>query len=177
MNSCRKEQHRGGNASRAHDDDASFRGDFADFKHSKIGGLSGFFFTYAYFVMSYRKMAFARSEKGRDTSSRAFFPPLHRIVSLYRRLLPSHQPSAMPPSCDTVPEADAAETKMADPKIVDLIKAREGEDQGPFTSLEFFPPRTDEGIKVRACSSLLFVLLPVFVCRHGCCECLDHCNV
>lgn len=53
----------------------------------------------------------------------------------------------MPPSCDTVPEADAAETKMADPKIVDLIKAREGEDQGPFTSLEFFPPRTDEGIK------------------------------
>lgn len=178
LNSCRKEQHRGGNASRAHDDDASFRGLNEALKKDRED-FSGFFFTCAYFLMSYRRHTFARSKKGRDTSSRAFFPPLHRIVSLYRRLLPSHQPSAMPPSCDTVPEADAAETKMADPKIVDLIKAREGEDQGPFTSLEFFPPRTDEGIKVRACSSLLFVLLPVhvFVCRHGCCECLDYCNV
>ena len=57
----------------------------------------------------------------------------------------------MPPSCDTVPETDAADTKMADPKIVDLIKTREGEGQGPFTSLEFFPPRTDEGVKVSLC--------------------------
>ena len=65
----------------------------------------------------------------------------------------------MPPSCDTVPEADAAETKMADPKIVDLIKAREGEDQGPFTSLEFFPPRTDEGIKVRILLIIAFCFI------------------
>lgn len=63
----------------------------------------------------------------------------------------------MPPSCDTVPEADAADTKMADPKIIDLIKAREGEGQGPFTSLEFFPPRTDEGVKVSLC---WFLLMP-----------------
>ena len=65
----------------------------------------------------------------------------------------------MPPSCDAVPEADAAETKMADPKIVDLIKARESEDQGPFTSLEFFPPRTDEGIKVRALLIIAFCFI------------------
>ena len=64
----------------------------------------------------------------------------------------------MPPSCDTVPEADAADTKMADPKIIDLIKAREGEGQGPFTSLEFFPPRTDEGVKVSLYAVRLLVL-------------------
>lgn len=66
----------------------------------------------------------------------------------------------MPPSCDTVPEADAADTKMADPKIIDLIKAREGEGQGPFTSLEFFPPRTDEGVKVSLhCGAICLFLL------------------
>jgi hypothetical protein len=66
----------------------------------------------------------------------------------------------MPPSCDTVSEADVANTKMADPKIIDLIKAREGERQGPFTSLEFFPPRTDEGVKV---SFVLVHRLELFV--------------
>jgi methylenetetrahydrofolate reductase (NADPH) len=34
----------------------------------------------------------------------------------------------------------------ADPKIIDLINARSGEDEA-FVSLEFFPPRTKEGVK------------------------------
>ncbi len=33
----------------------------------------------------------------------------------------------------------------ADPKIIDLIKAKNGE---TFTSLEYFPPRTDDGVQV-----------------------------
>lgn len=37
---------------------------------------------------------------------------------------------------------------MADAKIIDLIKEKKEGDK-PFISLEFFPPRTDEGVKVR----------------------------
>lgn len=37
-------------------------------------------------------------------------------------------------------------TTGADPKIIDLIKSRK-ESDGPFTSLEYFPPRTEEGVK------------------------------
>ena len=40
------------------------------------------------------------------------------------------------------------ENSKPDPKIIDLINAR-GEDEVPFTSLEFFPPRTEEGVTVR----------------------------
>lgn len=36
---------------------------------------------------------------------------------------------------------------MADPKINDLIKERKGNEVP--TSLEYFPPRTEEGVKVR----------------------------
>jgi hypothetical protein len=39
---------------------------------------------------------------------------------------------------------------MANPKIVDLIKEQESKHDGPFTSIEFFPPRTEEGKKVNA---------------------------
>lgn len=86
------------------------------------------------------------------TSTCTLSSPQANGRSLYCLLL-SKKRITMPPSCDTVPEADAADTKMADPKIIDLIKAREGEGQGPFTSLEFFPPRTDEGVKVSLCWS------------------------
>jgi hypothetical protein len=37
----------------------------------------------------------------------------------------------------------------ANPKIIDLIKAKKA-GSPPSTSLEFFPPRTDEGVKVSA---------------------------
>ena len=33
----------------------------------------------------------------------------------------------------------------ADPKIIDIISV---ESSKPFVSLEYFPPRTDEGVKV-----------------------------
>ena len=36
---------------------------------------------------------------------------------------------------------------QADPKIIDLIKAKE-ENSKPFSSIEFFPPRTEVGVKV-----------------------------
>ena len=35
----------------------------------------------------------------------------------------------------------------ADPKIIDLLKKRE-EGSKPFVSIEFFPPRSDDGVKV-----------------------------
>jgi hypothetical protein len=37
----------------------------------------------------------------------------------------------------------------ADPKIIDLLKKRE-EGSKPFVSIEFFPPRSDDGVKVNA---------------------------
>ena len=36
----------------------------------------------------------------------------------------------------------------ADPKIIDLIKKKADDQTSPFLSLEYFPPRTDEGVKV-----------------------------
>lgn len=35
----------------------------------------------------------------------------------------------------------------ADPKIIDIISK---EKEGPYISLEYFPPRSAEGVKVRA---------------------------
>jgi hypothetical protein len=35
-----------------------------------------------------------------------------------------------------------------DPKIIDLINTKK-EGDVPFTSLEFFPPRSEEGVTVR----------------------------
>jgi hypothetical protein len=37
---------------------------------------------------------------------------------------------------------------MADPKIIDLIKQKQA-DSKPFASIEYFPPRTEDGVKVR----------------------------
>ena len=42
---------------------------------------------------------------------------------------------------------------MADPKIIDLIKKKEAGSK-PFASIEYFPPRTEVGVKVRV--SLIF---------------------
>lgn len=36
----------------------------------------------------------------------------------------------------------------ADPKIIDIISK---EKEGPYVSLEYFPPRSAEGVKVRSC--------------------------
>lgn len=36
----------------------------------------------------------------------------------------------------------------ADPKIIDLIKQKQAGNK-PFASIEYFPPRTEEGVKVR----------------------------
>ena len=36
----------------------------------------------------------------------------------------------------------------ANPKIIDII-SQEKEDGKPYISLEYFPPRTEEGVKVR----------------------------
>ena len=37
---------------------------------------------------------------------------------------------------------------MSNPKIIDLIKKKE-DGSKPFVSIEFFPPRTETGVKVR----------------------------
>jgi hypothetical protein len=44
--------------------------------------------------------------------------------------------------------ADAAAVGPPNPKIIDLITPGT-EDGRPFISLEYFPPRTEEGVKVR----------------------------
>lgn len=36
----------------------------------------------------------------------------------------------------------------ADEKIIDLLKKKPEEQTTPFLSLEYFPPRTEEGVKV-----------------------------
>lgn len=36
---------------------------------------------------------------------------------------------------------------QADPKIIDLLKAKDDKSK-PFASIEFFPPRTEVGVKV-----------------------------
>ena len=38
----------------------------------------------------------------------------------------------------------------SNPKIIDLIKKKENGSK-PFVSIEFFPPRTEQGVKVRLC--------------------------
>jgi hypothetical protein len=42
---------------------------------------------------------------------------------------------------------------VADPKIIDLIKEKKAGSK-PFASIEYFPPRTEDGVKVRI--SLIF---------------------
>ena len=42
---------------------------------------------------------------------------------------------------------------IANPKIIDLIKKKE-DGSKPFVSIEFFPPRTETGVKVRSNSSV-----------------------
>ena len=53
---------------------------------------------------------------------------------------------------DPMADESTATQGSADPKIIDLINARSplGWDDEAFVSLEFFPPRTKEGVKVRA---------------------------
>lgn len=41
------------------------------------------------------------------------------------------------------------------PKIIDLIKKKE-DGSKPFISIEFFPPRSEVGVKVRDACALLF---------------------
>jgi hypothetical protein len=48
------------------------------------------------------------------------------------------------------------------PKIIDLIKKKEAGSK-PFVSIEFFPPRTDEGVKVRGNRATIIVIF----CCHG----------
>ena len=40
-------------------------------------------------------------------------------------------------------------TSSANPKIIDLINAHK-DGEAPCTSIEFFPPRTEDGVKVRS---------------------------
>ena len=47
-----------------------------------------------------------------------------------------------------------AETEGADSKIIDLIQKKE-EGAKPFVSIEFFPPRSETGVKVSLGSSTL----------------------
>ena len=48
----------------------------------------------------------------------------------------------------------------SNPKIIDLIKKKENGSK-PFVSIEFFPPRTEQGVKVRLC----------LLCRVPACPC------
>jgi hypothetical protein len=38
---------------------------------------------------------------------------------------------------------------MSDPKIIDILSKKSCEDDKPLVSLEYFPPRTEDGVKVR----------------------------
>jgi hypothetical protein len=42
----------------------------------------------------------------------------------------------------------------ANPKIIELIQKREAGSK-PFVSIEFFPPRSDAGVKVRNCDGYI----------------------
>jgi hypothetical protein len=44
----------------------------------------------------------------------------------------------------------------ADPKIIDIISQKK---EGPYVSLEYFPPRSAEGVKVRHTSSEVSVIV------------------
>ena len=44
-----------------------------------------------------------------------------------------------------------------DPKIIDLLNAKT-EGDAPFTSLEYFPPRSEEGVAVRSVASFSIYL-------------------
>ena len=66
-------------------------------------------------------------------------------------MAPPSYPEAVPSEAIHTEETSKA-IMTADPKIIDLIKARNGES---FTSLEFFPPRTEEGVKVRIVATFL----------------------
>jgi hypothetical protein len=56
--------------------------------------------------------------------------------------------SAAPAAAVVEDSTDVSSSSGANPKIIDLI-SRGTTDGTPFVSLEYFPPRTEEGVKVR----------------------------
>jgi hypothetical protein len=56
--------------------------------------------------------------------------------------------SAAPAAAAVVEDSTDVSSAGANPKIIDLI-TRGTTDGTPFVSLEYFPPRTEEGVKVR----------------------------
>ena len=67
-------------------------------------------------------------------------------------------------------------TTSPDPKIIDLLKAKK-EGSKPFASIEFFPPRTEVGVKVCNFGSFLSQLMFVLLLEKSCLtlsECLQN---
>ena len=66
---------------------------------------------------------------------------------------------------------------LPDPKIIDLINAKKDGDD-PFTSLEFFPPRSEEGVIVRSIkkiqTSLEDMMREIHSCKHSHTPSLTH---
>jgi hypothetical protein len=60
-----------------------------------------------------------------------------------------------------------------DPKIIDILRSKKPDDDNnnnnnkPFVSLEYFPPRSEEGVTVRALVRAIYMSWPVclFVVR------------
>jgi hypothetical protein len=57
------------------------------------------------------------------------------------------------PAVDDAADGSSSSSAPPNPKIIDLI-APGTADGTPFISLEYFPPRTEEGVKVRSCTSV-----------------------
>ena len=76
----------------------------------------------------------------------------HRIVGAFIDALLFFHPhlfcESNPDECHTVYIGYDRMDLPADPKIIDLLQKRE-EGSKPFVSIEFFPPRSDDGVKVR----------------------------
>jgi hypothetical protein len=47
-----------------------------------------------------------------------------------------------------------------DPKIIDILRSKKSgddDDNKPFVSLEYFPPRSQEGVTVSACDACMHI--------------------
>lgn len=76
----------------------------------------------------------------------------HTPPSFIVLLLP--RVSCLPLSVFNTTTMTTPTTTHVDPKIIDLIKQ---ESDSTRVSLEYFPPRTDEGVKVRTCASFFLL--------------------
>ena len=70
---------------------------------------------------------------------------LHRPIVVLDSILTNKQP---PSKLLSQVKRTQHQAMSADEKIIDLLKKKPEEQTTPFLSLEYFPPRTEEGVKV-----------------------------